>query len=163
MPDIPFYTQTDTVHGNCWQTAVAAILRVDPAVLPDQVAIESDNRHYANALSAYLEKHHGLVYYELEEWQTTAVRIPEPGYHLICGPTVRTADTKKQHCVIGQHGVPVWDPHPSRDGLTDVRSWGLIGALTEKMRTWRRERRAGDTWLAKALTCCCPACANGTT
>ncbi len=169
-------TQTNLApFGNCWQTAIACVLELPAEELPDQSAIERHDEEvcrparlaargdgqespawmswfrYHNALNVYLAKHHGLGYQELYRFQLPGVAIRRShhaGHHLICGPTVRTPETKIDHVIVGRYGKPVWDPHPSRAFLTKVRSWGLLGELWD----------APDGPMYDALPCLCPAC-----
>ncbi len=151
------YTQSNTDPGNCWQTAVACILEVDPAELPDQVALEGAGKQYTNRLNAYLGQHHGLMYSELEDYQWLGIMPREPGWHLIIGPTIRTTETHRiHHVVVGRFGEEFWDPHPSRAGLTEPRRWGILAALPNRIRDWRKEMLAkGGEW---EFDCVCPAC-----
>jgi hypothetical protein len=154
------FTQTDLDPGNCWQTAVACVLEVEPRALPSQTAVEAQGKAYQNALNAYLEHHHGMLYTELEDYQTLGVTLPDPGWHLLVGPTVRTTPERRiHHCVVGHHGAPAWDPHPSRAGLTEVRRWGILCPLHDRLRRWRKEmleKSPGD-W---DFLCVCPTCAR---
>lgn len=151
------FTQTNTDPGNCWQTALACILEVEPDLLPDQVALEKAKKDYRNALNAYLEHHHNLVYAELEDYQFAGIMPREPGWHLLGGPTVRTEPIRSvHHVVVGRYGEMVWDPHPSRAGLVSVKRWGTLGPLPDRLRAWRREMMAkGGQW---DFDCVCPVC-----
>lgn len=152
------WTQTNVDPGNCWQTAVACILDLDPAELPDQVAIEAAKKSYSNALNAFLERHHGLMYSEVYDYQIGALAVRDPGWHMLVGPTVRTASNGgRNHVVVARHGVMVWDPHPSRAGLIEVERWGILASLPARILQFRDERRAqGDT----EMTCACPKCGS---
>lgn len=152
------FTQSNIVPGNCWQTAVACILEVDPETMPQQHIVEADlfsedaetrrlARSYNNVLNTYLFKHHGLVYTELYGHQANAVRMGPPGWHVLIGPTVRTDQNGRKHCVVGYYGDQWWDPHPSRAFLTKVTSWGLLVPMPDD---WKKN------W--ERYTCECPAC-----
>lgn len=138
-------------YGNCWQFAAAMVLNVPAYKLPDQVQI---NRwydwavehysgkwpkylgwmHYEYVLEMYLWKHWGLVY--ADTWGnklTTGMEVTAmDGFHIMFGPTPRTAPIQERtgrtihHAVLAYKGQMVWDPHPSRAGLTEVREWGVI-------------------------------------
>lgn len=126
------YTQTDTEHGNCWQTAVACVLEVEPGMLPSQVAIEGAKQSYWNALNSYLIQHHGLFYSELFDYQLAGLQTAPDwfgGHHVLCGPTVRTPVNGRNHVVVARFGEAVWDPHPSGAGLTEVHKWGVLGRV----------------------------------
>lgn len=147
------FTQSNTSPGNCWQTAVACVLEVAPASLPDQVAIEEAERSYQNALGTYLRKHHGLLYLQIEAFKMRVLSVREPGWHCLIGETVRTyaaldgqellpsgrAASRILHVVVARHGEMAWDPHPSHAGLTKVLHWGFLFPFPDEYReSWDR-------------------------
>jgi len=141
-------TQTNLEPGNCWQYAWASVLEVDPAVMPDQVAIEAADGLYSNALQAYLRVHHESAFVSIHAPATRAVRAPL-AFHIMIGPTVRTEPVKRiDHCVVAEAGEFAWDPHPSRAGLIAVTSWELLMPFPEE---WREG-------VEKRNPCVCPAC-----
>lgn len=151
------WTQSNLVPGNCWQTAVACILDVEPDALPDQVEIEVAGRSYHNAINAYLAKHHDLIYAPLADFEWGAIAtIHPPGYHLMIGPTERTGTSGSHHVVVGRDGVALWDPHPSRAGLLVVESWGVLSALPARVAA-SRARFTGE--MADEMLCKCRECA----
>lgn len=158
------YTQTNLSPGNCWQTAVACLLEVEPETLPPQVEIErwpsgalGGWKSYSNCLNGYLNKHHGLCYSEIQRYQMKCV-LPLREYHLLIGPTVRTEQTRRNHVVVARNREPVWDVHPSRAGLIAVESWGLLGPIDyESEREWRA-RKGADTDYMLVFSCLCPTC-----
>lgn len=155
------FTQSNVVQGNCWQTAVACVLEVEPAELPDQSMIEAAKKSYNNSLQAYLIKHHGLMYGNVPVYQHSALRPRADhlgGYHVMCGPTVRTETNGGiNHCVVGRFGRQVWDVHPSRASLLSVKEWGVLGHATpELIEYWRvRDEIANPE---KSPCCVCPRC-----
>lgn len=184
-----------TPHGSCWQTAVACILDVPATSLPCQHTIQSTaaaardadgygyagHFSYSNALNAYLCKHHGLGYLQQASWELGAFTLRDPGFHLLVGPTVRSSTDgdgpRILHCVVGKNGEQIWDPHPSRAGLTRVISWGWLADVT-RIDAADQDRGYGWAWLNEAARkrdllswsqrsekgpsvstlCCCPAC-----
>lgn len=152
------FTQTNLVPGSCWQTAVACILNRDPATLPDQATLDADNKwRFRNALSAYLDKHHQLMYSDVYDYVFPVLQMRDPGYHMLQGPTIRTPENHREHIVVARYGEMVWDPHPSRAGLTEVKMWGVLCPMPPRIKEWRDKRLAeGD----KDLECICPACAK---
>jgi hypothetical protein len=150
------WTQTAVAPvGNCWQTAIACILDVDPSGLPDQATF--DRKHiggqwagnsYHNKLQAYLRKHHGLAQVDLHVPGEALAMLSVSGFHLITGRTIRTDERGIRHVVVGRDGIPVWDPHPSRAGLTDDIRWSLLTTYPEE---WKKYRDVEDT-------CVCPTC-----
>lgn len=153
------FTQTTTGPvGNCWQTAVACLLEIEPASLPDQATHDLQlvdgnwiGKGYNNFLQEYLRKHHGLAYVEMHMPASALamVAIRDPGWHLMTGETVRTPINKSRHVVVGRYGQIVWDPHPSRAGLTgdDIRYALLAPWPKEWSGPWR-----------EGISCVCPAC-----
>lgn len=158
------YTQTVTgERGNCWQTAVACLLDIDPATLPPQCEYDRKTTHpdgtvehgphYYDALQAYLHKHHSVCYLELhhpeELWPL--LRVAEPGYHLMVGETVRSASLGGlRHVVVARYGQVIWDPHPSRAGLTGDIRWAFLVPVPK---VWE------EHWNKRYRECACPACA----
>jgi len=153
------YTQTTFGdRGNCFQTAIACVLEVEPASLPDQSACDRrgpDGRrqepYFQNLLQAYLRKHHGLAYFDrLPSTILSVFAFRDPGYHFLSGTTVRTGTlgAAERHIVVARHGKMVWDPHPSRAGLIDdVR----ISVLAPHPPEW-------DQHVALQTECECPPC-----
>ena len=156
------YTQSCTAPGNCWQTAVACILNVEPDTLPSQVEIEKRRLSYNNALNSYLYLHHGLCYSEVYDYQFTGLEVRRDwhmGHHLLVGPTERTATNGGiNHVVVACQGEPVWDPHPSRAGLLSVERWGLLGHVQERQLANRKVQLARPD-CCPTMRCLCPACA----
>ncbi len=166
-----YYTQLNLSPGNCWQTAVACLLEVEPDLLPPQVELESfDSRilggwgSYMNVLNGYLGKHHGLIYGTIYDFLFGAVK-PVISDHVMCGPTVRTEALKVSgaphfhHCVVGIDGKMVWDVHPSRAGLIGVREWGVLGGLQPCTVKDRQNARRDAVFFDLVFNqCLCPQC-----
>lgn len=153
------FTQTALAPvGNCWQTAVACVLGVEPAELPDQATLDRKlvdgewrGMGYNNPLRAYLLKHHGLAHVDMHApAEALALLSVRPDvYHLITGRTVRTDERGIRHCVVGRGGEVVWDPHPSRAGLTDDIRWAFLVPYPKEWTGYRKDEDG----------CLCPACA----
>lgn len=151
-------TQTTTGEwGNCWQTCVACLLDIDPETMPSQADLcqkrGTDGYYsgpgYWNPLQAFLRDHHALTYFEVQALAMAGLVVKEPGLHMTAGPTVRTPSTGLQHVVVARHGEMIWDPHPSRAGLTKVERVGLLLPWPE----------AWDLNDSRALNACvCQAC-----
>lgn len=154
-------TQT-SLHpaGNCWQTAVACLLDLDPAVLPPQAEYDWRTTNEAGgtlcgpsyhvALNAYLRDHHGMAYVELHlpEEVHQVLAVAEPGWHMLTGRTVRSdLQEGARHVVVARYGRMVWDPHPSRAGLLEGLKWGLLIPFPA---AWRRNGMCAEP-------CECPA------
>jgi len=104
------------VYGNCVQAAVASALGLDLDAVPHFGAFT-----WWEAAGRLWLRGRGL------DWRWVPVNrgLPE-GRCVIVGQSPR--DTGR-HAVVGDGGRVVWDPHPSRDGLTviqgayEFRSW----------------------------------------
>lgn len=96
--------------GNCLQAAVASLLDLDLQAVP----------HFAESTRDWFEdiatfaRDHG---YDLTQH---GPGHEPPVFGLAFGFTNRSSE---RHAVVYRDGVMVWDPHPSRDGLTSVRTY----------------------------------------
>jgi len=156
-------TQTSLYpKGNCWQTAVACLLEIDPELLPSQVdsyyyekredGTEVKRMNYNNPLQTYLIKHHNLAYVELHSPPETLefLQVAPPGFHIMTGLTVRSAEYGgERHVVVGRYGKVAWDPHPSRAGLIGEINWAFIVPFPK---SW------ADSWSRRTEVCVCPQC-----
>lgn len=156
------YTQTNLAPGNCWQTAVACVLDTPPETLPDQNVCDlwdkpdPEDREtwtrtspfYHNELGTYLRKHHGLAYISLQPFMLYHLQIKPPGIHFMSGQTVRTKQSWQNHVVIARYGELLWDPHPSRAGLTEVVYWSFLIPYPDE---WAKRS-------SQQNECHCPAC-----
>lgn len=121
------HTETTRAKGNCWQTCAAAILEVPIASLPDQVDAEDAGWSFGNALIAYLWKHQGKRLVYLHQWDLRApISVKQDVFHIVCGPSPRTATNGVNHCVVGYQGQQFWDVHPSRAGLIGTNEFQFI-------------------------------------
>lgn len=170
------YTQSETEHGNCWQTAVACVLGISPCLLPPQTQLEQLPAKvldgwgsYSNILNGYLQKHFQLMYKEYTFWEAQALGLRTRFPHILVGPTVRTKEPLFiQHCVAEWYnadpGFETWDPHPSRAGLLEAKSVGVIVSADrrESQREWvgRYEEGSPEKELLSKifLECLCPNC-----
>lgn len=158
------FVQTNLDPGNCWQTALACILDVEPSTLPDQTRYDFGKNagkgwasSYSNVLQGYLGKHFDLIYCELQAWQFGGLSVRPPGWHLLIGPTVRTPVNNSNHCVVGRYGREAWDVHPSRAGLLSIHSWGVLSPLPTELRL-QREKHTDPDYRRVFLECLCPFC-----
>jgi hypothetical protein len=115
------YTQTSLgLEGNCLQTSIECILEVPQGALPSQRAYPLGQ--YLTPLNRFLRRF-GLMYEE----RPPVGRLV--GWHVLTGTSPRTPQIGTLHSVVARDGVAVWDPHPSRQGLCDAVSWGLVTRL----------------------------------
>jgi hypothetical protein len=151
-------TQSNLSPGNCYQTAVACVLCVPAEELPDQVLIEQADGAYGNALRAYLLTHHRVSLASLYDWQIGGLMPRAPGLHLIQGKTVRTATNGgREHVIVGKYGEPLWDPHPSRAGLTEVTEWLVFSPAPASWLTPEARAKSARIGCWPSV-CLCPAC-----
>jgi len=110
---------------------------------------------YKNVINGYLRKHHGMEYSTIHRPSFSAV-LPIYEEHIICGPTIRTPKTNRNHCVVGLLGKEMWDVHPSRAGLVEHTEWGVLGEYIEREPSIMRSRNPEIHDLV--FGCLCPAC-----
>jgi hypothetical protein len=93
------------VYGNCMQAAIATILSKPLDAIPHFGAFA----WWPGALRLWL-RGEGLDY--------TVVKAPPIPQEraMLCGKSPRG----HSHAVVSEGGRVVWDPHPSRDGLTEI-------------------------------------------
>ena len=100
------------IYGNCLQAAIASALGLELDAVPHFGAFtwwEPAARLWLRGQSL--------------DWRMVP-GIPE-GRSIVIGPTVRATGI---HAVVGDGGQVVWDPHPSRAGLTEVKHSYLLEA-----------------------------------
>ena len=110
-------------HGDCQRAVIASLLELPitevPHFLQEANGYPSD---YWDSLQAFLRKH-GYAYLCLPARSGAAffgdgVDV----FHEIAGPSPRGSGIT--HAVVGRNGQIVFDPHPSRAGLTgDPADW----------------------------------------
>jgi hypothetical protein len=160
------YTQTRIgLKGNCFQTALACILEVEPDSLPAQDVWDVGRGlgwacSYRNILQGYLLKHHGMMYASFQDWEFAGIQVRDPGFHVMSGPSPRTSEAfNVHHAVVGCYGATVWDPHPSRVGLTEVTEWGVLAPIIPRIRADRERYEPGSQGRRVFVDCLCSACA----
>jgi hypothetical protein len=100
----------ETLPGNCVQACIATVFGRPLEEVP----------HFA-----LFNSWHQALNLWLSDWYDLAARIRpvEKGHpdwlYLLIGGSPRNADWS--HIVVGWKGRILWDPHPSRAGLTDER------------------------------------------
>lgn len=111
--------------GDCVRASYATILdlpleavpRFDPAILGGEEQRDKERRWLSSL---------GLTLVEIssapDELPNEVLGLIPPGLHLISGISPRNLG----HRCVGMGGRVVWDPHPSRAGLTRVYSVGLL-------------------------------------
>jgi hypothetical protein len=103
---------------------------------------------YSNELGAYLKKHHGLAYVNLQPHFMSILEVKDPGIHFMSGKTVRTPASRENHVVVARYGELLWDPHPSRAGLVEVIYWAFLVPYPAE---WSK-------YSSRETSCHCPEC-----
>lgn len=118
------------VYGNCVQASVASALGLDLDAVPHFGAFA-----WWDAAARLWLRGRSLDW----RWVPYSEGLPD-GRCIIVGGSPRLATDR--HAVAGDEGRIVWDPHPSRDGLT-----GIQGAYVFT-------RWPGDSDADKRCVCC---------
>ena len=116
-------------YGECVRASYATLLdlpielvpRFDPGALLPGEPQAARERTFVALLGATL----GVPLALVESPPVPLARIPadvRAGYHLISGISPRGFG----HRCVGLHGRVVWDPHPSRAGLSSITSVGFL-------------------------------------
>lgn len=110
-------TNTSKVTGNCWQTAVACVLDLEPEQVPHFVGAEVAGIVDDWWIYSYTWMfHHNLNLINLERHLYTGE------YYLVMGKTIRGT----YHVCVYQNGKIVHDPHPDASGLTHEEGFVVI-------------------------------------
>lgn len=99
------------VPGDCVRASVASLLDLDPMKVPHFIC-QDDVRVWHYALIGFAAEHG----YRIDR-RAVGEDEPLPEFGLAIGQSPRGVS----HAVVAVGGKVVWDPHPSRDGLVDVR------------------------------------------
>lgn len=131
------HTQTrihsEEVNGDCWATAIECILDLPLGTLPRWEAGRAGSS-YRQDVMVYLAHHQGVWSHTV---QATFFSVLRPvGLHLINGGSPRFASIG--HCVVGDRGVRIHDPHPDRTFLDGEKEWQFFAPIPEEARSWYR-------------------------
>lgn len=105
---------TPDCRGNCQQAAMASLLGLQLDDVPDFLA-EGDYQFWPSVWR-YTKS------LDLNYSETGDVDQLYGFHHLAYGESPRGCD----HAVVYRYGALVWDPHPSREGLTRVKRYALL-------------------------------------
>ncbi len=137
-------------RGDCFSAALASVLEIPLSAVPRfcELPRESD---WTSAINDFL-RGYDLAYLEFEMHpdQTVAV-LPGLGFHLISGAGPRGGTP---HTVVGHQGGVVFDPHPSKAGITSDKPW-RYGVLISRV---TRPPVPEHVALAKGYGCGCTLC-----
>jgi len=99
-------------RGNCWSAALASLLELPLAAVPNFVEIDvlgGPNWWWLT------DKYLGLLDYEIKYARPNSVPA---GFYLASGPSPRgTIECPIYHVVIAKDGKMIHDPHPSQAGI----------------------------------------------
>ena len=131
-------------YGNCLSACIASILDVDIHEVPNLYTLYGITRpqhpsapntpYWAEVLNMWLREKHGKQM-EILTPLAYASRVQRDK------DTPRTAIVKgishrdKPHCCIYTLGMLVWDPHPAREGLKEIKEIYVIGEPKDKVIT----------------------------
>ncbi len=108
-------TMLDPTSGNCFSACVASILEVSLEHVPYFMADENWFAVFAKWLAPHGYYPVMLKLSNADEWETR-------GLCILGGKTVRGTS----HAVVGRGRTICHDPHPSRDGLTEIEDVTLF-------------------------------------
>jgi hypothetical protein len=116
-------TQTCLDPGNCLQTVIACITGAEIAEVPTQL---EDVGAYLSVLDDFFAPRRLRLEIagpgeSLEDYRLAYLE------HVMVGRMRSTfAGSCEEHCVVGRRGRQVWDPYPTRPGLTRIDWLGLL-------------------------------------
>ena len=111
----------DGERGNCLCACFASILEIPLDTVPDFGALHDSGGSWTRALQQWLSPMN--LGYIVVAPGALKFRIPEC-YHVIGGGSPRGCTSG--HAVVGFAGKAVFDPHPSRAGLTNIDEFGFL-------------------------------------
>ncbi len=101
---------SNTVTGNCLAASLASILEIPLSDVPEFENMKHPK--WWDAMRDWLFK----IGFDFVQWREPVVL---PGYYLVMGTSPR--DPAINHQVIYLKGEMVHDPHPSRDGVVNIK------------------------------------------
>ena len=122
-------------HGDCQRAVIASLLELPICEVPHFLQLsDGDPSDYWERVQTFCRTH-GYAYLSVPA-RSGAICFGDDGdlYHEISGPSPR--GNGLSHAVVGCNGQIVFDPHPSRAGLSgDPATWEhayLVLATTSK-------------------------------
>lgn len=110
-------------HGNCFSAVLASLLHLPIESIP----VFSDSEDWRKKVNDFLRPY-GLAYMIVSDFNTYCEENGISGcHHEIAGFTKRSADV--WHACVAADGNLIFDPHPSRSGLTAAMTHGVFIAL----------------------------------
>lgn len=114
-----------TISGNCFRACISSILEIDIDLIPVFEDMKAGEWHqpFMNFLDENGYEFEGTCHLHRLELLNTYEGID--GYIIVNGISPREW-AKRGHSVIYKHGIMVHDPHPSGDGLLEIKDFYLI-------------------------------------
>jgi hypothetical protein len=120
-PTIQTKLHTDIQDGNCFETSLASILELPIEDIPEFNTGEDD---WWTTFIKYLKP---FNLYPVAININVDEKISFNGYYLVMGTSPR--DKNLNHQVVYKNGKIVHDPHPSGDGILDIKEITLLVPL----------------------------------
>lgn len=111
------------LHGNCFSAVLASLLHLPIGSIP----VFSDSEDWRKEVNDFLRPY-GLAYMIVSDFDTYCEENGISGcHHQVAGFTKRSGDV--WHACVAADGHLIFDPHPSRDGLTEAKAHGVFLTL----------------------------------
>lgn len=114
--------------GDCWRCCVAAILRLPRNRVPHFLKqSKRSHKHNMKTLTQEWLNQRGWMLIECSpsfprRWTEDRIMVPR----IACGPTPRSKQMGEHHAVVMIEDQVVFDPHPSKAGLTAITDQFLV-------------------------------------
>jgi hypothetical protein len=113
-------------YGDCQRACIASLLELDIEEVPHFAEVWCPLTYYKTMNQFLAER--GLVHIEVDPINFGEGQFTDKAdcYHMIYGLTERGTN----HATVGLNGKMIHDPHPSRAGLIEVKSFAfLVGSF----------------------------------
>jgi hypothetical protein len=102
------------IRGNCWRAAIASLLEIDIDSMP--AFEDAGHRMFVDTRTWATEQGYSVFTYDADN--------PPASYAIAFGQSLRRSDS--DHAIVVEDGVMVHDPHPSSEGLLEVKGYWVI-------------------------------------
>jgi hypothetical protein len=102
------------VRGNCWRAAIASLLEIGIDSMP--AFEDAGHRMFSDTRTWAMNEGYSVFAYDADK--------PPASYAIAFGQSPRRFDS--DHAIVVEDGVMVHDPHPSSEGLRDVKGYWVI-------------------------------------
>ena len=121
---------TKKQSGNCLAASLASVLELPLSKIPE---FENMGKKWFSKLTKWLET---LGLYPVI-WREEVVL---PGYYFVIGQSPR--DKKITHQVVYFNGKMIHDPHPSRDGIINIKETMVLVPFDPSLAQHKREQHS---------------------